>query len=212
MVAHHTIFELGGYRVSVKTLSHANEKLNRFRPRKKWYRRFVRRSAVAVILRERQHGIEALMIKRAERKGDPWSGHMAFPGGRAEVQDISTLHTARRETWEEIGLDTEQHTQYRGRLSDIVTRSHRGRRAMVVTPYVFTIDDVPELAINHEVAEVLWVPLTFLTDANNRQRMQWQVKKVQLDLPCYFYQERRIWGLSLRMLDELLVLVYQAEF
>ena len=147
------------------------------------------------------------MIKRADREGDPWSGHMAFPGGRAETADSNNLHTARRETWEEIGLDTDIHTEYLGRLSDILSRPHSGRKPMVITPYVFTINQVPDLNINHEVAEVIWVPLAFLADKDNRQRMQWQAKKITMNLTCYFYQQRRIWGLSLVMLDELVGLV-----
>lgn len=192
----------------VTTLKQASDRLQQFRPRKKWYRRLCKRSAVALILRETETGgLEALMIKRADREGDPWSGHMAFPGGRAELEDRTSLHTARRETWEEIGLDTNTHTRYLGRLSDIQSRTHRGRWGMVVTPYLFTIEQVPELNINHEVAEVIWVPLGFLADVQNRQKMQWQLKRKTLHLPCYFYQQRRIWGLSLRMLDELITLV-----
>ena len=191
----------------VTTLDQASERLQCFQPGKKWYRRFCKRSAVALILREGEQGVEALMIKRADREGDPWSGHMAFPGGRAEGEDRNILHTARRETWEEIGLDTDAHTRYQGRLSDIVASSHRGYKTMVITPYVFTADKLPQLNINHEVAEVIWVPLAFLADKTNRENMQWQRKKQLLDLPCYFYQQRRIWGLSLMMLDELLALV-----
>ncbi|MEE8058407.1 MAG: CoA pyrophosphatase [Pseudomonadales bacterium] len=191
----------------VKTLEQASIKLEQFRPRKKWYRLFCKRSAVAVILRETDQGIDALMIKRAEREGDPWSGHMAFPGGRADGDDHNSLHTARRETWEEIGLDTNAHTQYLGRLSDVLSRSHMGHKSMVITPYLLTINNVPEFNINHEVAEVIWVPLAFLADQHNRQTMQWRLKKVTLNLPCYFYQQRRIWGLSLMMLDELVGLI-----
>lgn len=187
----------------VRTLEHASLKLQQFQPKKKWYRRFCKRSAVAMILRETGSGIETLMIKRADHDGDPWSGHMAFPGGRLEDQDTNILHTARRETLEEIGLDTDQHTQYLGRLSDVMSHSGKGLKAMVVTPYLFTIEQVPELSINHEVAEVIWVPLAFLADYSNRQEMDWQVNRMTLKLPCYFYQQRRIWGLSLMMLDEL---------
>ena len=191
----------------VKTLQQARQQLQPFRAKKKWYRRFVKRSAVALILRESNKGLEALMIKRADREGDPWSGHMAFPGGRADDIDRNNLHTARRETWEEIGLDTDVHTKFLGRLSDILSRPHSGRKPMVITPYLFTIDQVPDLNINHEVAEVIWVPLEFLADKENRQRMEWKAKKMTFDLPCYFYQQRRIWGLSLVMLDELVGVV-----
>lgn len=187
----------------VKNLSMLPEPLSALRPKKKWYRRFVKRSAVALILRETEHGLEVLMIKRADRKGDPWSGHMAFPGGRAEAGDKNNLATACRETLEEIGLDTAMHTQVLGRLSDVMSRSHRGRAMMVVTPYLLSIEAVPILNPNHEVAEVVWVPLSFLADKANRQTMEWKMKKIKLNLPCYFFQQRRIWGLSLSMLDEL---------
>ncbi|ARN73472.1 NUDIX hydrolase [Oceanicoccus sagamiensis] len=187
----------------ITTLQQARQQLAPFKPRKKWYRRWVKRSAVALILRQTDSGLETLMIKRADREGDPWSGHMAFPGGRGEQADSNNLHTARRETWEEIGLDTDQHTQVLGRLSDIATPPFRGHHRMVVTPYLFTIEQVPELNPNHEVAEVIWVPLAFLADPDNRERMQWQRDNMTRDLPCYFYNDRRIWGLSLLMLDEL---------
>lgn len=188
----------------VNNLSMLSGPLSSLRPKKKWYRRFVKRSAVALILREREQRLEVLMIKRADRIGDPWSGHMAFPGGRAEAGDQNNLATACRETLEEIGLDTGAHTRVLGRLSDVVSRSHRGRAMMVVTPYLLSIEEVPALTPNHEVAEVIWVPLNFLADNTNRQTMEWKIKKVKLKLPCYFFQQRRIWGLSLIMLDELL--------
>lgn len=189
------------------TFDQAKEKIQTFNPQKRWYRRWAKRSAVAVILREQEEGLAALMIQRADRPGDPWSGHMAFPGGKAEVSDPNNLHTARRETWEEIGLDTHAHTDVVGRLSDRDTHAVGGRHSMVVTPYLFTIDDVPELDPNHEVADVVWVPLGFLADKNNRESMKWQRQHISMDLPCYHYNEKRIWGLSLRMLDELVAVV-----
>ena len=195
----------------VKTLDQAQQQLAQFRPRKKWYRRWARRSAVAVILRQENHGLEALMIKRADRKGDPWSGHMAFPGGRADATDDNNLYTARRETWEEIGLDTHVHTACIGRLSDRETHALRGAYSMVVTPYIFTIDEVPDLNPNYEVAEVVWVPLGFLADRDNRQTMKWQKQNIDVDMPCYFFEDRRIWGLSLGMLDELVDVVRRKD-
>lgn len=174
-------------------------------PATKWYRYFVKRSAVALIVRE-SAGLEVLMIKRASREGDPWSGHMAFPGGMMEKTDRHGLAAATRETWEEIGLAGEHYSDCLGRLSDITSSPHRGIRPMVISPYVFSIDCTPTLKLNHEVADVVWVPLDFLADHSNRQTMQWQRKKQTLTLPCYFYQQQRIWGLSLLMLDELLQL------
>ncbi|WP_101759163.1 CoA pyrophosphatase [Oceanicoccus sp. KOV_DT_Chl] len=195
----------------IKTTTQVRHRLEGFRPKKKWYRRFVNRSAVALILRQVDTGIEVLMIKRSEREGDRWSGHMAFPGGRTEQDDDHTLHTAHRETWEEIGLDMKQHTKFLGRLSDLRTHALRGRQRMVITPYVFSIDKVPELNINYEVAEVIWLPLNFLAAKENRQSMKWQLKMMSVNLPCYHYRERLIWGLSLSMLDELVDLLVSAH-
>ena len=175
-------------------------RLQELRPRRKWWRRWARRSAVALVLRDDGAGLEALMIRRAEREGDRWSGHMAFPGGVKAASDRNTLAAAARETHEEIGLRLTDHALLHGRLSDVGTVPHLGqRRPRVVTPYVFGLHSLPPLSLNHEVADVLWVPLAFIADHGNRERMAWR----NFDLPCYFYEGQRIWGLSLMMLDEL---------
>lgn len=178
-----------------------------YRARKKWYRYLCHRSAVALILREHEQGLDVLMIKRAEREGDPWSGHMAFPGGRLDKTDRHGLAAAKRETWEEIGLSSEAYGHCFGRLSDISTRPHSGKRPMVISAYVFGIEMVPPLTLNHEVAEVIWIPVSFLADRANRDTMTWERGRLSLKLPCYFYQGQRIWGLSLMMLDELLAVI-----
>ena len=89
-----------------------------------------------------------------------------------------------------------------GRLSDIMTHFSLRRRAMVVTPYVFKLQREQPFVPNYEVAEVIWVPLRFLLNPANREQMSWQRGRVKIPLPCYLYKERRIWGLSLMMLDE----------
>lgn len=175
--------------------------------KRRWWRRWVKRSAVALVLREREGQLDVLMIKRAEREGDPWSGHMAFPGGRMDADDITGIRTAYRETLEELSIDVEKAGHCIGRLSDLVSRPHSGRRPMVVSPYVFHLHTPVTPQPNHEVAEALWVPLSFIADPRNRERMEWRRGRLALDLPCYFYGGRRIWGMSLAMLDELLGLV-----
>ncbi len=189
------------------TLSDIQQALNRFRPRKRWWRRWVKRSAVAMLLRAGKSGPEVLMIKRADREGDPWSGHMAFPGGRMETDDQHSRATAERETREEIDVDPEKVGHCIGRLSDIPSRPHSGRRPMVITPYVYVVQVMPEPKPNHEVAEVIWVPIAFIMDQGKREQMVWERGRIKLKLPCYFYKGRRIWGLSLLMLDELVALL-----
>lgn len=192
------------------SLALVQQQLRKRRFRRKWYRYWARQAAVAITLREEQGRLQVLMIERASRVGDPWSGHMAFPGGMAEAADRHSLATALRETQEEISLDLAQDAHLLGRLSDRSARSHRGRWPMVIAPYVFSVSHLPTLKVNHEVADTVWVPLDFLAERSNRQRMRWRYRGVERDLPCYFYRERRIWGLSLMMLDELMALLQDA--
>ena len=190
--------------VNVSSVQGVVAPLRKRRPKVLWWRKISRRSAVSLILRDGKQGAEVLMIKRAEREGDPWSGHMAFPGGVAEKQDGNSLATAIRETQEEIGIDLPECAEVVGRLSDISTPHRRGRKVMTVTVYVFETKAFPETRINHEVAEVVWIPLAFLAAPENRETMEWKKGGASESLPCYFYGGRRIWGLSLVMLDELL--------
>ena len=185
----------------------ARELLLNHRPRRKRHR--LGRSAVALILSQPIGGeLQVLMIRRAERDGDPWSGHMAFPGGHSDPTDSNTLATAKRETLEEVGFDVGANGDYLGQLSDIETRPRIKGRQMVISPFVFALDKDPELCCNDEVDETHWIPLSFLADRQNRQKMQWKTQGTRIDLPCYLYNGRRVWGLSLTMLDELVDILF----
>ncbi len=193
--------------MSSLSLHKIENRLARHRPARKWLRPLMKRSAVAMILRERQGRLCILMIKRAEREGDPWSGQMAFPGGRMDPEDAHGFAVAVRETREEIGLDLPSTAAPIGRLSEIRARPRRGMFGLAVSPFVFRLDREAEFSPNYEVAEVVWVPLGYLLDTDNRERMHWQRGRTSLTLPCYYYGGRRIWGLSLMMLDELMDVV-----
>lgn len=170
----------------------------------------MRRSAVALILQLRNGELHILMIKRAEREGDTWSGHMAFPGGRKEPGDRNGFYCAVRETEEEVGLQLGEEDACIGRLSEVNALSRVRGLGMAVTPYVFKLEREVTFSPNYEVAEVVWVPLSFLRQHSNRETMKWRLKGVDIPLPAYYYEGRRIWGLSLNMLDELLKLVRDA--
>jgi 8-oxo-dGTP pyrophosphatase MutT (NUDIX family) len=155
-------------------------------------------AAVAAIARDGGQGAELLFIRRATRDGDPWSGHMAFPGGRIDGADRDPLAAAIRETREEIALDLTA-APLVGRLSPVPTKAHGKLRPMVIEPFVFELTYEPVCELSHEVAEIVWVPIDFFRDATNRRTMDWKLLK----LPCYHYRECVIWGLTLRMVDEL---------
>ena len=190
---------------ALRDIGAAVQLLAEHRPRRKLVRRILARSAVGLYLSDHVPGaLSVLMIKRAEREGDPWSGHMAFPGGRKDRDDRNTLATAKRETLEEVALDADRHARLIGRLSDIATQPGLRGGPMIITPYVFQLHALPPLVPTHEVAGLVWVPLPFLADRANREKMRLAPNGVPIELPCYMYGEHRIWGLSLMMLDELL--------
>lgn len=168
-------------------------------------RRWLTRAAVAVVLAEAPvtPELSVLLMRRATRKGDPWSGHMSFPGGRVQREDANPRATALRETFEEVGLELADES-YLARMSDVVTRRHERPTPMIVSPYVFRCAQPPKLVVNRESEEALWVPLSFLANPANRRQMSWKQLGVTWRFPCYDYEGRRIWGLTLLMLNELL--------
>jgi len=165
------------------------------------------RAAVAIMVREGVEATEMLMIRRATREGDPWSGHMGFPGGRKDPKDVSNFACALRETREEIGLDLAEWGKPIGELSDVNTGWRKDRPEMLVTPFVFEVGDLPALTPNHEVDDLVWVPLHFLLDERNRQPLEWEWQGKNMETDSFLYATYRIWGLSLMMIDEMMDLL-----
>lgn len=124
------------------------------------------RAAVAAILHG-ERDPEILLIERARRAGDPWSGQMAFPGGRHDQSDSDLFATAARETREEVGLHLGR-AALLGRLNDQSGR-RGGRGALVIAAFVFELAErPPELVLSEEVETAHWVPLSALLDPKNR--------------------------------------------
>ncbi|HVN30991.1 MAG TPA: CoA pyrophosphatase [Thermoanaerobaculaceae bacterium] len=192
---------------TLPTLAEVKEALAHLRPRTLLTVAHGRRAAVAAVLRERATGLELLFIHRAEHPGDPWSGQMAWPGGRVDAGDAGSLATALREAREELALDLEVDAELLGELSEVRTHLRRGPGPLSVVPFVFALAGDRALTPNSEVREALWVPLAFLCDRSNRGRMVWTRSGVPMLMPCYRFQDRVIWGLTLHMLDELLELL-----
>lgn len=164
-------------------------------------------AAVAAVFRQTGGDVEVLMIHRAEDPRDPWSGHMAFPGGRVDSADRNPLAAAVREAREEVDLDLETEGELLGRLSDVAAVGRGRPMSLVIEPYVFAVDKEPALVPNREVAEIVWVPLGFLLDRSNRSTVPWKHGDAVVQLPCYRYEDHVIWGLTFGMVDELLTLL-----
>lgn len=164
-------------------------------------------AAVAAVLRDTDSGAEVLMIRRADDPLDPWSGHMAFPGGRVDPDDDDPLQTAIRETFEEVGLNLARDGRLLGRLSDLAAVGRGRPMGFVIVPYVFEVEAVPELRPNHEVAEALWMPVDFLRDRGNLSTVDWRQGDAVIPLPCYRFHGRVIWGLTYAMVTELVSVI-----
>jgi len=162
-------------------------------------------AAVAAIMRSVGDDSEVLLIRRSESPNDPWSGHMAFPGGRQDPGDADLLATALRETREEIGLDLSTIAKPIGQLDEIDVIA-RGRPAgLVVRPFVFevAVDAIFEPFQNHEVAEIVWARLGPLARGESTSSIRYQREGFDVTLPAYDVDGRTVWGLTYRMLDSL---------
>lgn len=169
---------------------------------------FMRQAAVASIFRnqgDKLEDVDLLFIRRAEREGDPWSGHMAFPGGKKDEEDSSLLAAALRETREEIDLDLGSHGNQFGTLSHVHAMAGGKPVPMMIAPFLFELLSEPEFRPNYEVQEVVWIPLSFLLDDSNRSTLKYKKMGINWDLPCYRFEGRVVWGLTLKMVDELLM-------
>jgi 8-oxo-dGTP pyrophosphatase MutT (NUDIX family) len=157
------------------------------------------RAAVALVFRPDG---DLLFIRRSEREGDPWSGHMAFPGGRMEPLDDSTRAAAARETWEEVGLSLEP-ARYLGQLDDLESPAVIRRRRLVISAHVWLLDHDPPLKPNVEVAELHWLAGRRLVEGEGRGRFDYSWKGKEMDLPIVHLDGTDIWGITLRIVDDL---------
>ncbi|WP_437475859.1 CoA pyrophosphatase [Sorangium sp. So ce1014] len=146
---------------------------------------------------------ELLLIRRAEHPADPWSGHMALPGGRREPSDESLLATAIRETREEVGIDLTAHGTLLARLPDIPAVARGRRVGMIIAPFVFALRSTPDLALSNEVAEALWTPLGPLARGERASSYAYTHEGNVRQLPCLRVDERVVWGLTYLMLEQL---------
>jgi len=167
-----------------------------------------RGAAIALILRPASHGEpELLLIKRAEFDQDPWSGHIACPGGRMDPGDRDLEQTAIRETWEETGIDLARDGRILGTLDDISPRTPR-LPPLVIRPFVAVVK--PEVAIvdSPEVAEAFWVPLAEVRAAAAWGRGFVNIRGVgDREEDVFRHGDYTVWGLTHRALRQFVELV-----
>jgi len=157
-------------------------------------------AAVSIVLRNPENP-EFLLMQRAKHPNDPWSGQMAFPGGKFETKDGSYKQTAIRETQEEVGLELRE-DEFIGQLDDVYGVKANGELSVHVACFVFLLERDVNLNANHEVADMVWLPFSFLEDPLNFYEhahphdLSLKMPAILIDQP----KEQILWGLSLRML------------
>jgi 8-oxo-dGTP pyrophosphatase MutT (NUDIX family) len=159
-------------------------------------------AAVAMILAGGPHDPFILFIERAKRLGDPWSGHMAFPGGRVEREDADARRTAERETMEEVGIDLGG-AELLGRLDDQAgRRSGTSWQGRPIAGYIYYLDRPSEVVASPEVEEALWVRSSALLEPKNQ--VDYTVSYAPGTFPGILVgkpDRHIIWGLTYRFLE-----------
>lgn len=143
-----------------------------------------------------------LLVQRASHDADPWSGHMALPGGRRDEDDPSLLSTAIRETREEVGIDLEESGQLLGCLSSVTPRSP-SLPPLTILPFVFQLRQaVSPRPASREIAQVLWAPIRVLSHPDSQAIHHHPVGGARVAFPAFQVQGRTVWGLTHRILQD----------
>jgi 8-oxo-dGTP pyrophosphatase MutT (NUDIX family) len=154
-------------------------------------------AGVAVIFRDLAGDEEVLLIRKAERRGDPWSGQIAFPGGMVNAGDESFEEAASRETLEEVGIDLSSNAIFLGYMREL--KAHM--REIVVVPSVFKLETASGVTLNEEVASSEWVALKSLARKEARSTYALGERGEETAFPSLVYRDFVIWGLTERILS-----------
>jgi 8-oxo-dGTP pyrophosphatase MutT (NUDIX family) len=153
---------------------------------------------VALVLAPAGDDLQLLLMQRATRSGDPWSGQVSLPGGGIDASDASLLHTALRETGEEVGLWLPTEAVL-GELDELRPRTPV-LPPVIVRPYVAMVDAPPTLAPNHEVAGTFWTPLAELFDPARRRETTVETRGLRMRVEGIDVAGRFVWGMTERIL------------
>src|SRR3989442_15055853 len=157
-------------------------------------------AVVAILLwDEPGRGPQTLLVRRAEREGDPWSGQIGLPGGRVK-QGAETPRTAlHREVEEEVGIKLEEVGVELGSLSV----GHPMRRMeMRVQPWVYGLRRKPMISIGSEIASSFWANLAEL--ASKKKISEITIRDKPWSVESFVVEGKIVWGFTYRVLTELL--------
>jgi len=159
-----------------------------------------RHAAVAVVV-TKEPAPALLFVKRQERNDDPWSGHMAFPGG-FQAAGETAIETAQREAEEETGLPLARIGECIGSLDDVFPRSVYLPR-VVVTPVVFLVEGRPPVTALAEVDDAVWLQAEAIFSPGNRRPLELDLPSGRRTFDSIVVGDFTIWGLTERVLSQL---------
>ena len=162
-----------------------------------------REAAVSLVLRPRDDDdAELLLIRRATREGDPWSGQIGLPGGNRSMLDRSLDETAVRETAEELGLDLREFGMPLGALDELRPRIPT-LPPIIVRPFAWVVETarLAPLVMSDEVAEYRWIPLAELFAESTRVQVAVEVRNVRRRVEALQVGDFTIWGMTERILS-----------
>lgn len=177
-------------------------KLQNYQPQR-IHREGVKRSAVMILFINKQSVPHIIFTRRTEWV-ENHKGQISFPGGMQDENDVDLMYTARRETFEEIGILPEQ-INILGQLDDFFTVTN-----FIVTPFAgYVANDFSYKVNEKEVAKILEVPLKVFLSSDKFEVKKWLYKKQMYDVFFYYYEQEVIWGVTAFILNRFIDLVFQ---
>lgn len=152
-------------------------------------------ASVALLLKPVRNYFEVLLVKRSEYIGDPWSGKMAFPGGKRNEDDQDLKQTIVRETLEETNIDLRDRCRFLGVMDPVRPNL---RPEMKVLPFVVLLEHDPFIKLNEELERFVWISPKEL--AKNRGMVKLDFGKT----PAFLLGDNVIWGMTYTLLERLI--------
>lgn len=150
-------------------------------------------AAVALLLKPANQSLKLFFVKRAENPADPWSGQMAFPGGKSDPKDQNLKQTVVRETLEETSINLLDRSRFLGIMEPL--RSTR-RSEMRILPFLILLEHEPTIKLNEELEWFVWISPEELLQYRGTAKFSFG------EVPAYVFGERVIWGLTYRILEK----------
>lgn len=153
-------------------------------------------AAVALLLKQDKNDLSIFLVKRIENLADPWSGQMAFPGGKRDEKDANLEQTVVRETLEETGIDLLDRCRILGVLTALRSKP---RPDMKILPFVVLVENEPKVRLNEsELEEFFWIPIKEVAQGKAHVRFDFG------EAPAYIVNGKIVWGLTYRILESFL--------